>query len=231
MVAVIDNGVPRNGQKTLTSVFNQGDSIEFSFGTNFDFSRQGDHPVRVYTIYAKDMDPANDTLDMVIHHYGYPVIDIGGVNDTLRTSLPRLLDAGAGFAQYLWNGVPGGQTRNVTVFGRLTLEVTAFSGCSAADTVYILPPAGIQDPDEIARNLNIYPNPSDHLIYIELNLPHYTDIRLEFYDATGRKIYIREYGNVNGIHESMDISDLPAGIYWLKVQTEKGQVVRNVVVL
>jgi hypothetical protein len=231
MVAVIDNGVPRNGQKTITQVFNQGDSIEFSFGTNFDFSRQGDHPVRVYTIYAKDMDALNDTLDMVIHNYGYPAVDLGGVNDTLRTRLPLMLDGGAGFAKYVWNGADGGQSYNVTVFGRCTLEVTDMNGCSAGDTVIILPPAGIQDPAETGKNLNIYPNPSDHLIYIELNLPHYTDIRLEFYDATGRKIYIREYGNVNCIHESMDISDLPAGVYRLKVQTEKWQVVRNIVVI
>lgn len=231
MVAVIDNGVPRNGQKTLTQVFNQGDSIEFSFGTNFDFSRQGDHPIRVYTKYAKDMDASNDTLDMVIHYYGYPVINLGGVNDTLRTRLPFVLDGGAGFEQYLWNGVDGGQTYNVTVFGRCTLKVTDLNGCSATDDIYILPPAGIQDPSGVSRNLNIYPNPSDHLIYIELNLPDYADIRLEFYDATGRKIYIREYSRVNGIHESMDISDLPAGLYWLKVGTKKGQVVRNIVVL
>lgn len=231
MVAIINHGVPLNGQRTLTQVLNPGGYFDFSFGTNFDFSVQGDYPVRVYSIYSKDMDSSNDTLDMVIHHYGYPSVDLGGVNDTLRTSMPYVLDGGAGFDQYIWNDVAGSRTYNVTSFGRYILEVIDINGCSAKDTVIILPPAGNQDPSGISRNLKIYPNPSDHLIYIELNLTDYTDIRLEFIDVTGRKIYIREYSGVNGIQESMDISNLPAGLYWLKVQTEKGQVVRNVVVL
>ena len=231
MIAVIDNGVPMTGQKTLTQVLNGGDSIEFSFGTNFDFSRQGDHPIKVYTIFAKDMDASNDTLETVIHHWGYPTVDLNGGNDTIRTSLPRVLDAGAGFEQYMWNGVDGIQTYNVIFFGRVALEVTDTNGCSATDTVIIMPPLGMEDFSGIFRSLNIYPNPTDHMIYIELSLDYYTDLHLEFYETTGRKIYIREYSNVNGIHESMDISQLPAGLYWLKVQTEKGQVVRNVVVL
>jgi hypothetical protein len=232
MVAIIDNGVPRNGQRTLTQVFYGGDSIEFSFGNNFDFSRTGNHPVRVYTIYAKDMDPSNDTLDVVIHNWGYPDLELGGGSDTLRTSpLPYLLDAGADFAQYLWNGVSGNRTYNVTVYGMYILDVTDFNNCQASDTIIILPHVGIDDPSGILSTLNIYPNPTDHMIYIDLSMPVYTDIRLEFYDGTGRKIYIREFSKVDGIHESIDISNLPAGLYWLKVQTDKGQTVKNIVVL
>ena len=231
LVAVIDNGVPLHGQRTLTQVLNPGSYFDFSFGTNFDFSREGEHPIRVITVYSRDMDSSNDTADLIINHWGNPSVDLGGVNDTLRTSLPFMLDAGSGFDQYLWNGTEGGQTYIVTNFGRYIVLATDICGCSASDTIHILPPAGIEDPNEIEKNLNIYPNPSDHMIYIELNLPYYTDIRLEFYDAIGSKIYIREYRRVNGIHESMDISDLPAGLYWLKVGTKKGQVVRNIVVL
>lgn len=230
MVAIIDNGVPRNGQRTLTQVFNGGDSIEFSFGTNFNFSSQGDHPVRVYTIYAKDMDPSNDTLDVLIHNWGNPTVDLEGGQDTVWTSLPRTLNAGPGFADYIWNGEEGGQTYEVTSYGRVILGVIDINGCSAGDTIHILS-TGIEDPSGILHNLKIYPNPADGMIYIELNLPDFTNVRLEFYDATGRKIYLREFNEVNGIHESMDISQLPAGVYFLKVQTEKGQVVRNVVVL
>jgi hypothetical protein len=227
MVAVINNGIPMNGQRTLTQVLNPGGYFEFSFG-NFDFSLQGDYPVRVYTIYSKDMDSSNDTLDLVIHHYGFPSVDLG--EDTVRTSsLPYMLDAGAVFDQYLWNGAAGGQTYLVTNYGKYVLVATDICGCSATDSIFVLPPVGIQDP-YLENNLNIFPNPSDHMIYIELNLSDYTDIRMELFDADGRKIYIREFSGVDGIHESMDVSNLPAGLYWLKVQSEKGQVVRNIVV-
>jgi hypothetical protein len=230
MVAIINNGIPMTGQRTLTQVLNPGGYFEFSFG-NFDFSVQGDYPAKVYVTYSKDMDPSNDTLDVVIHHYGNPSIDLG--DDTLRIShesLPYLLDAGAVFDQYLWNGVAGGQTFYATEYRKYVLVATDVCGCSATDSVMVMPPVGMEDTYGIGKNLIIYPNPADHMIYIELDLPEYTDIRIEFIDATGRKIYINELSNVNGIHESMDISDLPAGLYWLKVQIEKGQVVKNIVV-
>ena len=98
------------------------------------------------------------------------------------------------------------------------------------DTIYVLS-TGIEDPSGVLNNLKVYPNPTDGLIYIELNLPDYTNIRLEFYDETGRKIYIREFSNVNSIHESMDMSVVKPGLYFLKMSTEKAQVVKNIVVL
>jgi hypothetical protein len=230
MVAIIDNGVPRNGQRTLTQVFDKGDSIEFSFGTNFNFSRQGEHPVRVYTIYTKDMDASNDTLDMVIHTWGNPEVELEGGQDTILTSLPRQLDAGPGFEQYSWNGVEGGQIFTVNSPGRVMLEVMDINGCSARDTIYVIS-TGIEDIPGIFSNLKIYPNPADGQVYIELKLPEYMDLRLEFYDQTGRKIYIREFSNINGIHESVDVSYLQPGIYLLKVMTENAQAVRNIVIL
>jgi hypothetical protein len=231
MVATIDNGVPFHGQRTLTQVLNPGAYFDFSFGSNFDFSLEGEHTVRIYTIYAKDMDTSNDTLETIINHYGNPSIDLEGGIDTVHTSLPYTLDAGADFDQYLWNGMEGGRTYIVTNFGCYIVMATDVCGCSASDTIYILPPVGINDLNGISRNLKIYPNPTDHMIYIHLNLPDFTDIRLEFYDAAGRKIFIKEYSGVNNINESLDISNLPAGMYWLKMQTEKGQVIRNIVVL
>jgi len=230
MVAIIDNGVPRNGQRTLTQVFGKGDSIEFSFGTNLNFSSKGDHPVRVYTIYAKDMDASNDTLDMVIHNWTNPTVNLEGGKDTILSSLPRILDAGAGFEQYIWNGTVGAQTYTVNSSGRVILEVLDINGCSAGDTIYVLS-TGIEDISGIFRNLKIYPSPTDGQINVKLNLPDYMDVRLEFYDATGRKIYIREFNNINSINESMDVSYLKSGVYLVRMMTEKEQIVKNIIVL
>jgi hypothetical protein len=231
IVAIVDQQSPVFGQKTIIQPMTQGDSIDFSFGSRFDLSTEGDYTFRIYTVYGKDFIGANDTIDTVISHYGYPDPDLGGVNDTLRTSLPRLLDAGAGYDQYIWNGVTGSYQLNVYDHGWYKVVVIDAYGCQGTDSVYIAPPTGIDDLNGLEYNLRVYPNPSDNHIYIELTMQEYTDLWLEIFDGTGRKIMIKEFKQVDRIRESMDISDLPQGLYYLKVRTKEGQALRKIVIL
>jgi hypothetical protein len=231
IVAIVDQQSPVFGQKTITQAMEQGDSIDFSFGSRFDLSTEGDHPFTVYTVYGKDFITINDTIDTVINHYGYPEPDLGGVNDTLRTSLPRLLDAGAGYDQYIWNGATGSYQLNVYDHGWYKVVVIDAHGCQGTDSVYLTPPTGIDDLNDLEYNLRVYPNPSDNHIYIELTMQDNTDLWLEIFDGTGRKIMIREFKQVDRIRESMDISDLSQGLYYLKVRTKEGQALRKIVIL
>jgi len=230
IVAIIDHKSPVFGQRTITTAMEQGDSIDFSFGSRFDLSVEGDHSFRIYTVYGKDFIAVNDTVDKIISHYGYPEPYLGGVNDTLHTSLPRLLDAGAGYDQYVWNGVTGNYQLNVFNYGWYKVVVTSVNNCQGTDSVY-LAPTGIHELKDLERNLYVYPNPSDYHIYIELILHDYADLWLELFDGTGRKIMIKEFSQVNRIFEAIDVSDLPAGIYYLKVRTREGQGLRKIVIM
>ena len=51
------------------------------------------------------------------------------INDSLGTDLPLLLDAGADYVSYIWNGVPGTQTYNATEYIWYTLVVTDSNAC------------------------------------------------------------------------------------------------------
>ena len=158
IVFSVDGSSPVTGMYTLTQVLNPGDSLELLLGSAFDFSRVGDHTVSAYSVYAKDDDPLNDTIDVVITHFGSPEPELGGVNDTLGTALPYILDAGAGYVSYLWNGVAGNQTYEATGYGWYHVEVMTPEGCTGKDSIYLTPSTGIVNRF-LPGELKVYPVP------------------------------------------------------------------------
>ena len=91
--------------------------------------------------------------------------------------------------------------------------------------------------------LTIYPNPTTGELHVTGGANHYSPLRIrniEIFDVMGRKVSSFEFrvsssGTLNLKPEifkpetAIDISHLPSGIYFLRIQTENGVVVRKVV--
>lgn len=226
--ASFDGGIPRTWQKRLTLAMNPGDSLEANFGT-FDLSAEGDHHLTAYFLdLTKDAIPGNDTLEMVISHLGEPKPDLGGVNDTLPVKFPYELNAGADYETYVWNGVSGSRTYMATEEGWYILEVTNL-GCSGKDSVYLISSTGSLAPG-MPEDLKVYPNPASGRIYIEYRIPSNERYFLNLFDARGRKLLVREYKQVNEIRESIDVSGLAKGSYYLLLWSGKHQIVRQIII-
>ncbi|MGY3794653.1 T9SS type A sorting domain-containing protein [Aquimarina sp. 433] len=71
-------------------------------------------------------------------------------------------------------------------------------------------------------NIKVYPIPSKDKIYIK-NINKYEISNIEFYNMNGR-VVLPQIEN-----ESFNISDLSKGIYFIKIVTDQGEVVRKVV--
>ncbi|HEC42356.1 MAG TPA: T9SS type A sorting domain-containing protein [Bacteroides sp.] len=229
IIVSVDKGIPVTGQKTLTLPLEPGDSLEFVFGNKFDFSGEGDHTLTAYSIYAKDADPNNDTLSVIITHVGSPVIDLGGTDDSLGTTLPHTLDAGADFVVYLWNGISGNRTYNADRFGWHSLEVTDLLGCTGKDSVYLMLSTGLADI-RLPGELKVYPIPSDNILHIEYRSDKVDQLYLEIFDSRGAKILIKEYRQTDQIMESLDVREMTQGIYYLKLRSDKKQIVKRIVI-
>ena len=77
--------------------------------------------------------------------------------------------------------------------------------------------------NENETGLIIRPNPVNDKIYIETQTQTQT---IEIYDVYGR----RQQSTVNGQHSlSIDVSDLSSGIYFIKINTNDGEIVRRFV--
>jgi len=229
VVFSVDGSAPVTGQYTISETLNPGDSLELLMGTDFDFFGEGDHTVSAYTVYAKDNDPLNDRLDVIITNFGSPEPELGGVNDTLGTSLPVTLDAGAGYLSYLWNGVAGTQTHEATDFGWYMVEVMSPGGCTGKDSIYLTFITAVVDRF-LPGELRIFPVPADQFLTVEYSYSEVETLYLDLFDSLGRKILVKQFANVMEIRETLDVSGMAQGMYYLRLHSGGRQLQRQIVI-
>ena len=79
--------------------------------------------------------------------------------------------------------------------------------------------------DELSSSINIYPNPVDNELFLA------TEIRVEeiaIYDVYGRKTTVYGLQTTDFVH-SIDVADLEAGVYFVNIKTENGNIVKRFV--
>ncbi|MBS1776053.1 MAG: T9SS type A sorting domain-containing protein [Bacteroidetes bacterium] len=87
---------------------------------------------------------------------------------------------------------------------------------------------GIIDPDQSKADINIFPNPASATVKINSGTACIKSVFL--YDYTGRIVYTRSVSD-NPHHTSMDCSQLSEGIYFLNLETGKGNFRKKLMVL
>ena len=75
----------------------------------------------------------------------------------------------------------------------------------------------------VEDNFNIYPNPVNDRLYIETQTLTQT---IEIYDVYGRR---QELSAISGQQSAINVANLNSGIYFVKVVTENGEVVKRFV--
>jgi len=227
--ARVDFGQLTSVQQNISQVLNPGDSIAFLFATTFDLSGEGDHSIHCYTQFELDDDPLNDTMEVIVTHLGVPKPELGGINDTLVTSLPHTLDAGADYMSYLWNNIAGNRTYEADDYGWYYLEVTDFGGCIGSDSIFLRTATGIEDP-VLPGSLNVYPVPASQFLHIEYSYEEAESLHLEIYDSNGRKIIARQFSKAMEIRETLDVSAISDGVYYLRLRSDDQMLTRKIII-
>jgi serine protease AprX len=113
------------------------------------------------------------------------------------------------------------------------LDDIVLSGClrSGATARLIAPEEAVFDGGDIIdseksiSNFNLYPNPTSNDLHVSFDLTESGKIELLMVDATGKTVMVRSLGQASGNNKfSLDVNDLPAGIYMMNVSFE-GQVI------
>ena len=79
--------------------------------------------------------------------------------------------------------------------------------------------------DIFTDNISVYPNPVHDRLYIETLTQTLT---IEIYDIYGRVQNLRN-SETQKLRNSIDLSNLKAGIYFVKINTEKGNIVKRII--
>lgn len=84
---------------------------------------------------------------------------------------------------------------------------------------------------KFADNVQLFPNPSNGLMNIEINMNNAAEIRLNVMDLLGKTFIRKEFAGQNGLfRETVDLENLSNGIYIIRLEKE-GQIYTDKIIL
>lgn len=112
------------------------------------------------------------------------------------------------------------------------LQTENNTGCSDAmtQTITVLNfPVSTNEVDIFNQNIKIYPNPTNDILNIELNLDKKATVQFQLFDAVGQLILNQKTANYNNQTTTLNLNDLPSGVYFLQIRIDENVVIKKVI--
>ncbi len=110
-----------------------------------------------------------------------------------------------------------------TLNGQFTNYLLKYNGTLLADTCST--PLSINESIALNKNnIHIFPNPTQNHLNIQLNKQTSKNLKIQLYDIVGKLIETYIFENSQSINK-IDISELKAGVYFVKVSVYDGEFV------
>lgn len=91
-------------------------------------------------------------------------------------------------------------------------------------TIIVEPESGVGVNDlDSPGFMHIYPNPSDGRFFVELSAALENVLNLQIIDPLGKVVLQQEFPPFQQIREEYDLSDRPAGLYFIRIYFDSGQ--------
>jgi len=195
------------------------DGSVFNLGT-MQYSESG-----IYTYTFNNQYGCDSIVTLYLNVMALPEIDLGD-DFILFSSETATLDAGSGFASYLWN--TGETTQYISISSKqglgthnYSVTVTNYNQCSSADEVEIKiyddSPTKNEDPF-----LKLFPNPSNGVIQLIIGdvTGKYT---IKISSENGNMVYNKEFISIGSkFLKTIDLSFLSSGYYSLLMIADNG---------
>lgn len=160
---------------------------------------------------------------------------------SLNSSTGVLQSNLSGSYSYQWMYNPGSGWVNIpapagvqstytpTANGQYMLIATTPNGCSDTSNVLTLNNVGINDIAS-SLNLSIFPVPTNDVLNIQMNLKEFNDISVRLFDLVGKVVIQEQWNQQQGwVNNQLHLQQLPAGTYFLDIETKYGQIRRKIV--
>jgi hypothetical protein len=218
--------------KTQDFIFtgSSGSKKLFTFSGTENLSAINIHSFNVTLTYTNDELSSNNNKLYNVTVSGNPVVDLGGINDTIRSNkFPYILDAGSGFTSYKWQDNSTNQTFSAPEQGLYSVTVINSGGCSASKSVYIKNTLSVIDIKEKSK-LKIYPNPATDNIWVEMDLKFIDDALLDLVTPEGKIIQSRLLKGNKQNMEQLEVGNLPGGMYYIRIYNKDWLVMEKILI-
>ena len=217
----VDGGAPVIDSITLNPELQPGQTRVLTFSSGYDFSGIGSYQLDVDLDYEADENLSNNVLNSTVNVWGYPVIEIGGGQDTLHALLPHTLDAGSGYSAYLWQDNSTGQWFDVSQNGLHWVMVTDNNGCSGRDSVYMVTNVGTDDIVAGGGKISIFPNPVQDILNVVVDMDTEKEVLLEIYSVLNILVHQEKLIPAKLARTEVDVNDLVPGSYIVRITVDQ----------
>lgn len=139
--------------------------------------------------------------------------------------------AGGGTAPYSYTWTPSGGTGPVASSlcpGSYTCCVVDINGCSTCSNLSVSFTTDIQGQAE-KNYLTLYPNPAANFVTVDQNFETPTSTVLTLSNVLGEVVYTKSSGSASNLHEVINLSTLPEGLYFISLKTNSGTTVKRII--
>ena len=208
----LGGGTPSGGTYSGNGVTDDGNGTTYSF--NPTTAGTGNQNITYsFTNVNGCTDTASDTVEVL-------ELPDSSVDDSLSPTLTATTSG----ATYQWincdNNTPlSGETNQsftATQDGNYAVDIT-LNGCTQRSSCYLIASLSNEDEELITDKLQVYPIPTSGPLNISITIK-----KAVIYDITGKKVF--ETRNT-----IFDISELNSGVYFMNIEGEKGNTIKQII--
>lgn len=131
---------------------------------------------------------------------------------------------------YLWNSTPAQTTALATGLpaGDYEVRVRDYYGCEVVRQVTVSNKTTVDELAAGIRMFRAFPNPTDDLLTLDLQLSRMSAVQYALLDAQGRAVVEGRVPQTMQVSETLSLGKLPAGLYVLQVRTDAGTAYRSI---
>lgn len=211
----------------------------WSHNSNLNTSTISNLSAGIYIVVISDADscslPAVDTIVIPMT----PIVDIQMISlpDTNDNNVGTIIaSASGGVAPYTYQwGSNANNATTDTVYGLpqgvYSVTITDANGCSYTEGGMIGVIYNSTSVIDYLNQLDISPNPTNGKVIIDLELSQAKDIQISLYNTSGQHIRDLKNEYTSQLNFNADLSDLSAGIYFVRVIMDNDLVTRRLVLM
>ena len=139
---------------------------------------------------------------------------------------------------FLWNFGDGTTSTDINPshiydnYGAYNVKLIAYNACGVDSILNNINVVLSVKENNLLNNLNIYPNPTNSILYVQIPTLNTEKLQLQIFNITGQIVWSDVYELQNELfNTSIDINKFSKGIYYIRVQQKNEFAVKKIIKL
>jgi hypothetical protein len=112
----------------------------------------------------------------------------------------------------------------------ITWSTSSSNNFQGWEAYYEVDNVGLNEGSSVT-NLEVYPNPASDEIHLQMQVEEKSQLRISLVNLTGQTVYSEELPGISGVYSgNIDVSYLPAGLYFLEIRTLTGTMNKKILI-